>query len=74
MKTGAYITTGDVARLVGCPLHRVTYAFQRLRITEDARAGTYRLYRRERLPELVAALREIGSKASDTVPEECHHE
>jgi len=54
------VTTGDIARQAGLPLSRVTYAFQRLRIQEDARAGCYRLYRRARLPELIEAAQDIG--------------
>ena len=60
---GTFVTTGDIARKLGCPLHRVCYAVQRLGIAEDARAGTYRLYRCERLG---AILRQIMSlKASE---------
>ncbi len=56
-----YITSGDIARQLGCPLHRVTYALQRLGIVEDSRAGTYRLFRRERLPEITDAIHAIGT-------------
>lgn len=55
-----FLTTGDIARQLGLPLHCVTYAVQRLRITEDARAGTYRLYRRERLSEILKQIESVG--------------
>ena len=56
MTNADYVTTGDIARLLGWPLHRVTNAIQRLAIAEDARAGTYRLFRRHRLPQILATM------------------
>lgn len=46
------ITTGDLARELGVPLHRITYLIQRHQIKEDARAGVYRLYRRDTLQRI----------------------
>lgn len=63
-----YITTGDVARFGGFPLHKVTYAFQRLGIHEDARAGCYRLFLRGRLRELVEAVCSINAPDSEENP------
>lgn len=60
------ITTGDVARELGCPLHRVTYAVQRFRVREDVRVGSYRLFRRERLAEIAALIRHTASEAPCT--------
>lgn len=57
-----YITSGDIARMMGCPLHRVTYALQRLQINEDARAGAYRLFKLSRAPEIIAAIESIRSQ------------
>ena len=62
MTIQSYITSGDLARMVGCPLHRVTYALQRLQIREDARAGAYRLFESSRAPEIIAAIESIGSQ------------
>ena len=63
-----YVTTGDIARESGRPLSQITYALQRLRIVEDGRAGTYRLFKRERLPELLKAIAKIGRQvAADRV-------
>ena len=58
-----FITTGDIARELDCPLHRVTYAVQRFRMREDMRVGAYRLFRRERLPQIAALIRRIASEA-----------
>ena len=58
-----YVTTGDIARESGRPLSQITYALQRLGIVEDGRAGTYRLFRRERLPDLLAAVGTIGRRS-----------
>ena len=63
MGNANFITTGDIARELDCPLHRVTYAVQRFRVREDARVGAYRLFRRERLPEIIALIRSIASEA-----------
>ncbi|MBU0718532.1 MAG: hypothetical protein KJ749_09815 [Planctomycetes bacterium] len=60
-----YVTTGDIARIAGCPLHRVTYAVQRLGIVEDSRAGTYRLFRRDRLAHILAELAKRASEHRD---------
>ncbi|GFO81829.1 MAG: hypothetical protein A49_14560 [Methyloceanibacter sp.] len=57
------ITTGDIARALCCPLHRVTYAVQRFRVREDVRVGSYRLFRRERLAEIAALIRHPASEA-----------
>lgn len=65
MDTRLYITSGDLARMIGCPLHRVTYALQRLQIREDARAGAYRLFASARAPGIIAAIREIGSQSNE---------
>ena len=62
MRENAFITTGDIARELDCPLHRVTYAVQRFRVREDMRVGMYRLFRRERLPQIVALIRRIASE------------
>ena len=56
-----FVTTGDIARELGRPLRTVTYANQRLGILEDSRAGTYRLFHRDRLPELVDLIESVGS-------------
>lgn len=60
MNNDAFITTGDVARALGCPLHRVTYAVQRFMIREDMRVGGHRLYRRERLAEIAELLQRLN--------------
>ncbi len=65
-----YVTTGDIARTLGCPLHRVTYALQRLGIAEDGRAGTYRLFRYERLPEIVQAIGTMDSRVLELESED----
>jgi hypothetical protein len=62
MREKDFVTTGDIARELDCPLHRVTYAVQRFRVREDMRVGAYRLFRRERLPEIVALIRLIASE------------
>ena len=64
MRNEAFITTGDIARELGCPLHRVTYAIQRFRMHEDMRVGAWRLFRRERLPQIAALVRRLESGAS----------
>lgn len=56
-----YFTTGEIARHAGVPLHRVTYAIQRLGIVEDARAGTYRLFRADRLKTILEAIHQIAN-------------
>ena len=63
MREQTYITSGDIARMMGCPLHRVTYALQRLQIKEDARAGAYRLFKSSRAVEIIAAIEIIGLKS-----------
>ena len=62
MKNAPFITTGDIARELDCPLHRVTYAIQRFRVREDMRVGAYRLFRRERLPQIAALVRSIATE------------
>lgn len=62
MNDGRYITTGDIARYARLPLHRVTYAIQRLRLVEDARAGTYRLFRVDRIESIVEAINRMDSE------------
>jgi len=59
-----YVTTGDIARKLGRPLSRVTYAIQRLGIVEDARAGTYRLFRVDRLESIIEQVRTVGNGGS----------
>ena len=66
MSDSEYVTTGDIARDLGEPLHRVTYALQRLRIIEDARAGTYRLFLRTRVPGIVGRIQTIARRDSKT--------
>jgi len=62
MRNEVFITTGDIARELECPLHRVTYAVQRFHVREDMRVGAYRLFRRERLPQIAALVRCITSE------------
>ena len=62
-----FVTTGDIARILDCPLHRVTYAVQRLRIAEDARAGTYRLFKRDRLEAISDSIRALGESKNSEV-------
>ena len=59
-----FVTSGEISRILGCPLHVVTYALTRSQIEEDARVGTYRLYRRERIPEIVAAVGSVNRPGS----------
>jgi hypothetical protein len=56
MTNQPYLTTGDIARIADIPLHKVTYAIQVMQIPEDTRAGNFRLFRRERLQELLGSL------------------
>ncbi len=65
MNDTTHFTTGDLARIAECPLHRVTYVMQRYHIREDARAGAYRLYQRDRLPELLALIRDLKEGTND---------
>lgn len=58
-----FITTGDLARMRGITLSRVTYAIARAGIREDARAGICRLFHRSRLDELVAAVERVGKSS-----------
>jgi hypothetical protein len=62
MRNARFVTTGDIARELDCPLHRVTYAVQRFRIREDMRVGVCRLFRRERLPQIAALIGQITGK------------
>ncbi len=57
-----FLTSGDISRLLGHPLHVVTYALERAGIREDGRAGTYRLFRRRRLSEIVQAINAVKSR------------
>lgn len=61
-----FITTGDIARLLGCSLDRVTYAMRGAQVAEDARAGNYRLYRKSRLPELIQLVQSVGRAVNRT--------
>ncbi len=63
MSEQTFVTSGDIARMMGCPLHRVTYALQRLQIKEDARAGAYRLFEASRAAEIIAEIESIGSES-----------
>ena len=57
-----FVTTGDIARELRWPLHRVTYAVQRLGIDADARVGTYRLFRRERLKDILTMVQTLSTR------------
>ena len=60
-----YLTTGDLARHAGCPLAKVTYILERHRIVEDMRAGAFRLFKRERLEEILKFVNAVGHKGID---------
>ncbi|MCZ6653212.1 MAG: hypothetical protein O7D91_09320 [Planctomycetota bacterium] len=65
MSEQTFITSGDIARMMGCPLHRVTYALQRLQIKEDARAGAYLLFESTRASEIITAIESIGLQCGE---------
>ena len=60
------LTTGDVARRAGVSLGRVTYALDRHAVRPDARAGILRLYRADRLPELLGIVARVKPRVAPT--------
>ena len=55
-----FVTTGDIARKIGCPLSRVTYAIRVLVIQEDGRAGHIRPYASYRIYEIIRRIKTVG--------------
>ena len=53
------ITLGTVARQLGIPRHRVSYAIERAGIEERGRAGILRLFAPDQLAEIRAAVEAI---------------
>lgn len=53
------LTVGDVARELGEPRPRVQYAIEKIGIHERSRAGILRLFSRDQLPSIRAALETI---------------
>ena len=49
-------TTGDLSRLLGVQLHRLTYALASIRIEPVRRVGQYRLFAESQLPAIRSAL------------------
>ena len=60
MADEAYLTIPEIARQIGEPVHRVTYAIMRYDIRPAMRAGIIRLFSMEQLPTIEAALRRTG--------------
>lgn len=50
------MTVGDVAREIGEPRPRVQYAIEKIGLTPRCRAGILRLFSRDQIPAIVAAL------------------
>jgi hypothetical protein len=53
------LTVGEIARTVGEPRARVDYAIEKAGIRERRRAGILRLFSRDQLPVIEAALRTV---------------
>lgn len=54
-------TIGQVAAMLGVPVHRVDYAVSSRRIDGHARAGRYRMFSSEQITAIAEALRETGA-------------
>lgn len=57
-----FASVGELARAADCPLHRVVYAIQKLRIGPVAKVGGRCLYRREDLERVTAELAAIDAR------------
>ena len=57
------LTTGDIARAIGVPRPRVDYAIEKAGIRERCRAGILRMFGRDQVPVIRAALDQVRSKA-----------
>jgi hypothetical protein len=55
-----YLTTGQLARRLGCFIWQIHKALERKLIPEPARAGNLRLFAESDLPAIEAALRTAG--------------
>lgn len=59
------LTVGEIARTVGEPRARVDYAIEKAGIRERRRVGILRLFSRDQLPVIEAALRTVRSARSE---------
>ena len=56
------MTVGDIAREIGVPRARIDYALEKSGIRERARAGILRLFDRDQLPVIEAALKTVRTR------------
>jgi len=57
-----YRTTGDMARELGVPLHKVLYVLKSREVSEDRRIGNYRMYGEKAWREVESAVKELEEK------------
>lgn len=66
------LTVGEIARAVGEPRARVDYAIEKAGIRERRRAGILRLFGRDQVPVIEAALRTVRTIRNEV--QTCNHE
>jgi len=63
------LTVGDIARTIGVPRMRLDYAIAKAGIRERGRTGILRLFSRDQIPAIQAALGTIGVRRKRDQPE-----
>lgn len=58
------LTLGDVARQLGVPRNRVTYAIEKAGIRERGRVGILRVFGEDQVPVIDAALKAVRTRRS----------
>ena len=61
-RSPALLTLGAIAKEIGEPLHRVKYAVSSYSIEHTQRAGIIRLFDREMIPTIRAAVKRIANR------------
>ena len=63
-----YLTVRDIARETGHRIHQIKYALDACGIREAQRVGVTRLFTREQMPQIVAALARTTCRRVATIP------
>ncbi len=63
IQTAGLLTIGDIARVVGVPVHRVSYAVDTYGIEPTQRAGILRLFDEEKVENIRLAMTRIAERS-----------
>jgi len=67
-KVPSCLTVGEIARRLGCPLHRVEYLIRSRHIRPASRAGLLRVFSPEDMRRIASDLNRMDSKREACVP------